>query len=219
MVRNYSNRPLIRVCHDVPRITGATAQPGRLRYEAMSNRRPSFFRAPVYRLLEDLLALVRLRLTSRARLAAEDLFLRQPLALYQERRTKPRRPDLAPRVRLVVSSRWLDWRALLAVDGRKGGRALTVSARRVQHPEPRQLRDVRRHDRLAAVLASRSTSHDRLVSSSSRRGPVSDLLGYFPITKIVNESGNIGPRARPPPARPAGAPPAGRGVSDPGVGP
>ena len=59
----------------------------------MSNRRPSFLRTG-YRVFGDLLALVRLGLTSRGHLAAENLFLRKQLALYQERRTKPRRPDL-----------------------------------------------------------------------------------------------------------------------------
>ena len=66
-------------------------------------------------MLPDLLALVRLGLTSRARLAAENLFVRKQLALYQERRTKPRRPDPATRAALVVLPRWLDWRALLTV--------------------------------------------------------------------------------------------------------
>ena len=67
------------------------------------------------RLLKDLLALVRLGVTSRAHLAAENLFLRKQLTLYQERRTKPRRSDPATRITLVVLSRWLDWRALLTV--------------------------------------------------------------------------------------------------------
>ena len=65
--------------------------------------------------MEDLLALVRLGLTSRGHLAAENLFLRKQLALYQERHTKPRRPDPATRVALVVLSRWLDWRSMLTV--------------------------------------------------------------------------------------------------------
>jgi len=69
----------------------------------------------VCRLLEDLLTLVQLGLTSRTYVAAENLFLRKQLALYQERHTKPRRPDPAPRVALVLLSRWLDWRALLTV--------------------------------------------------------------------------------------------------------
>jgi hypothetical protein len=55
------------------------------------------------------------RLTSRARLAAENLFLRKQLALYQERHTKPRRPDPATRVAHVLLARLLDWRSLLTV--------------------------------------------------------------------------------------------------------
>jgi transposase InsO family protein len=80
----------------------------------MSNRRPFLLRT-VRHLLRDLTALVRLGLTSRAQLAAENLFLRKQLALYQARRTKPRRPDAATRVALVVLSRWLEWRAMLTV--------------------------------------------------------------------------------------------------------
>ena len=57
----------------------------------------------------------RLNLRSRAHLAAENLFLRKQLALFQERRTKPRRPDPATRVALVLLSRWLDWRSMLTV--------------------------------------------------------------------------------------------------------
>ena len=80
----------------------------------MSNRRPSVLRT-ASRLLEDLLAFVRLGVTSQTHLAAENLFLRKQLALYQERCTKPWRPDPATRVALVVLSRWLDWRSLLTV--------------------------------------------------------------------------------------------------------
>src|SRR5712692_6013801 len=80
----------------------------------MSNRRPSLLRT-VCRVLNDLITLVRLGLTSRAHLAAENLFLRKQLALYQERRTKPRKPDPATRVALVVLSRWLDWRSMLTM--------------------------------------------------------------------------------------------------------
>jgi putative transposase len=80
----------------------------------MSNRRPFVLRT-VCRVLEDLVALVRLGLTSRAQLAAENLFLRKQLALYRERCAKPRRPDPATRVTLVLLSRLLDWRSLLTV--------------------------------------------------------------------------------------------------------
>ena len=45
---------------------------------------------------------------SRAQLAAENLFLRKQLALYQERRVKPRRADDATRIILVGLSRFLE---------------------------------------------------------------------------------------------------------------
>jgi putative transposase len=95
-------------------VTERTAEPGGNDTRAMSNRRPSFART-IRRLLRDGITLVRLGLTSRAHLAAENLFLRKQLALYQERRTKPRRPDQASRVALVLLSQWLDWRSMLTV--------------------------------------------------------------------------------------------------------
>ena len=70
----------------------------------MSNRRPSLLHT-VCRVLEDVVILVRLSLAPRARLAAENLFLRKQLALFQERRAKPRRLDPATRVTLVLLSR------------------------------------------------------------------------------------------------------------------
>jgi hypothetical protein len=51
----------------------------------------------------------------RAQLAAENLFLRKQLALYQERGIKARRPDKATRVILVLLSRLLAWRSLVTV--------------------------------------------------------------------------------------------------------
>jgi putative transposase len=48
-------------------------------------------------------------------LAAENLFLRKQLALYQERKVKPRRATHATRLTLVWLSRWFDWRQALAV--------------------------------------------------------------------------------------------------------
>src|SRR6266851_7387651 len=81
---------------------------------SMPRRRPSWF-STVRRLLGDLLTFVRLGLTSRTRLAAENLFLRKQLALYQERPTKPKRTDPATRVALVLLSRLLDWRSMLTV--------------------------------------------------------------------------------------------------------
>ena len=69
----------------------------------------------IRRLLFDLLTLAGFAVRSRTQLAAENLFLRKQLALYQERGVKPRRPDPATRVVLVLLSRLLDWRALLTV--------------------------------------------------------------------------------------------------------
>jgi transposase InsO family protein len=52
---------------------------------------------------------------SRAQLAAENLFLRKQLALYQERKVKARRADDATRIILASLSRFLAWRQLLLI--------------------------------------------------------------------------------------------------------
>jgi putative transposase len=80
----------------------------------MLRRRRSWL-CTIRRLLADLLALAAFAMTSRARLAAENLFLRKQLALYQERHVKPRRPNSATRITLVLLSRLVDWRSLLTV--------------------------------------------------------------------------------------------------------
>jgi hypothetical protein len=56
-------------------------------------------------------------LTTRSRrsLAAENLFLRKRLALFQERQTKPRRATDSTRWLMVVLSRLFDWRGALVV--------------------------------------------------------------------------------------------------------
>jgi putative transposase len=46
-------------------------------------------------------------------LAAENLFLRKQLALYQERQVKPRRATKTTRIALVRLTRWFDWRQAL----------------------------------------------------------------------------------------------------------
>jgi putative transposase len=48
-------------------------------------------------------------------LAAENLFLRKQLALYQERQTKPRRPTQAIRMALAWLAGWFDWRQALCI--------------------------------------------------------------------------------------------------------
>ena len=71
--------------------------------------RPSIGGRQVFCLAEggqvDVVTLAGFAVTARSQLAAENLFLRKQLALYQERRVKPRRPDPATRVVLVLLSR------------------------------------------------------------------------------------------------------------------
>lgn len=64
-------------------------------------------------LIVDLLRLLRLTFRSRARLAAENLFLRKQLACYVERKVRPQGADNASRVALVLLSRFVAWRELL----------------------------------------------------------------------------------------------------------
>ncbi len=78
-------------------------------------RRRSWLVVTICSLLCDVVELVRLALTRRAQLAAENPFLRKQLALYRERGVKPRRPDPETRVMLVLLSRLLDWRSTLVV--------------------------------------------------------------------------------------------------------
>jgi putative transposase len=66
-------------------------------------------------LLVDTLTFVSLGLRSRSHLAAENLFLRKQLTLYQERRVKPRCADDAMRITLVMLSHLIDWRAVLTI--------------------------------------------------------------------------------------------------------
>jgi len=63
----------------------------------------------------DLASLASSAMWSRAQLAAENLFLRKQLALYQERCVKPRRADNATRLTLARLSRFLEWRQLLVI--------------------------------------------------------------------------------------------------------
>ncbi len=58
--------------------------------------------------LSDALRFVLLSLRSSRFLTAENLFLRSQLAMYQERRIKPRRIDAATRASLAFLSRLFD---------------------------------------------------------------------------------------------------------------
>jgi len=66
-------------------------------------------------LLGDAARFLRLSLHSSAALAAENLFLRKQLALYQERHVKPRRATAATRLALVWLGHWFDWQQALTI--------------------------------------------------------------------------------------------------------
>jgi transposase InsO family protein len=66
-------------------------------------------------LLVDAACFLRLGLRSPTALAAENLFLRKQLALYQARHVTPRRATDATRLALVWLGRWFDWRQALTV--------------------------------------------------------------------------------------------------------
>jgi transposase InsO family protein len=66
-------------------------------------------------LLYDGLRFLRLCLCPSRTLAAENLFLRKQLAMYQERHVKPKRTTSGTRLVLVWLARWFDWRQALAV--------------------------------------------------------------------------------------------------------
>src|SRR5439155_8623371 len=61
------------------------------------------------------LQFLRLCLRFPTALAAENLFLRKQLALYQERRVAPRRATTATRLALTWLSAWFDWRQALVI--------------------------------------------------------------------------------------------------------
>jgi len=61
----------------------------------------------------DLIRLVALAARPRAALVAENLFLRKQLALFQERKVRPRRADAATRWMMAALSQWFAWRNAL----------------------------------------------------------------------------------------------------------
>jgi len=61
----------------------------------------------------DLVRLLVLVLRSRRALAAENLFLRKQLALFQERKVKPHRADDSTRLLMVILGRMFSWRDAL----------------------------------------------------------------------------------------------------------
>jgi transposase InsO family protein len=73
------------------------------------------FALPLLTLVCDTGRFLLLCLRPRAALAAENLFLRKQLALYQERYVQPRRATNATRLTLVWLGHWFDWRNALAI--------------------------------------------------------------------------------------------------------
>ena len=78
--------------------------------DSLSNRRLT-----ALDLLLDALRFIRLGLRPHCALAAENLFLRKQLALYLERKVKPRRARDATRFTLVLLSRLFAWREALTI--------------------------------------------------------------------------------------------------------
>jgi putative transposase len=66
-------------------------------------------------LLGNIVRFLRLCLRPPTALAAENLFLRKQLALYQERQIKPRRVTNTTRIVLVWLARWCNWRQALTI--------------------------------------------------------------------------------------------------------
>jgi putative transposase len=62
-----------------------------------------------------LLTLLQLLVIGRAALVAENLFLRKQLALFQERKVRPRNPSASTRLSLMALARFFDWREALVV--------------------------------------------------------------------------------------------------------
>jgi hypothetical protein len=69
----------------------------------------------IIKLLYDLATSIWHMLRPHGALVAENLFLRKQLAMYQERKLRPRRPDTPFRVALLLLSRLFDWKDALVV--------------------------------------------------------------------------------------------------------
>lgn len=76
---------------------------------------PSTVLLTMFDLLLDVLRFIPAGLRPRCALAAENLFLRKQLALYLERKVKPRRAKVATKLSRVLLSRRFAWREALTV--------------------------------------------------------------------------------------------------------
>ena len=68
-----------------------------------------------FQLIADFAVYLGLLIRPRKAIAAENLFLRRQLALYQERKVDPRRIDPATRITLALLSKLFNWRDALVV--------------------------------------------------------------------------------------------------------
>jgi putative transposase len=69
----------------------------------------------VYHLTLDFIRFLGSLLQARSALAAENLFLRKQLALYQERQVRPRRATDATRLIMILAARLFDWKETLVM--------------------------------------------------------------------------------------------------------
>ena len=69
----------------------------------------------VYQLTWDFIRFLGSLLLVRSALAAENLFLRKQLALYQERQVRPRRATDATRLIMIWAARLFDWKETLVM--------------------------------------------------------------------------------------------------------
>ena len=137
--------------------------------------------AVVVRLVEDALRWLMLLCRSTKSLEAENLFLRRQRALYIERGVKPRRPDVATRVSLVVLSKLFDWRnALVVVQPatmirwhRAGWRLLWRMKSRAGRPAiPKELRElIRRMARENVLWGEERIANELLLKLGIRVSP------------------------------------------------
>ena len=69
----------------------------------------------VYHFTLDFIRFLGSLLQTRSALAAENLFLRKQLALYQERQVRPRRATDATRLIMILAARLFDWKETLVM--------------------------------------------------------------------------------------------------------
>ena len=135
-------------------------------------------------LIADFVVYLGLLIRRRKAIAAENLFLRRQLALYQERKVGPRRIDRATRITLALLSKLFNWRdALIVVQPKTLIRWHRVGFRLLWHwkskpgrpPIPAELRRLIREMSRDNLLWSKRGSRTNCWSSSaseSRRARV-----------------------------------------------